>query len=74
MNKLEKQIDKHIVSCAIGMGCNEAELMRLVSEYGNICHHPYKLFSNTKTPHALEDHEKQIALNLVEKVNNVILQ
>ena len=49
MNQLEKelsrQIDELIVSCAIGMGCDEAELKRLASEYGNVAH-SYTLSKN----------------------------
>ena len=70
---LSQQIDEHIISCAIGIGCNKAELMRLASEYGNTSHHHYK-FWNAKTPHALEEHEKKMALKLQEQVNDVILQ
>jgi hypothetical protein len=75
MNKLEKelsrQIDELIVSCAIGMGCDEAELKRLASEYGNMSH-SYTLSKNRV---AFDfEHEKKTALQLEQKVNNIIIQ
>ena len=75
MSKLGKElsdrIDELIVSCAIGMGCDEAELMRLTSEYGNVSHS----YTFPKRLLAFDfEHEKKIALQLEKKVNNVILQ
>jgi hypothetical protein len=76
MDKLMKQelsdrIDELIISCAIGMGCDEAELMRLTSEYGNVSHS----YTLPKRLLAFDfEHEKKIALQLQEQVNNVIVQ
>jgi hypothetical protein len=75
MNQLEKelsrQIDELIVSCAIGMGCDEAELKRLASEYGNVAH-SYTLSKNRV---AFDfEHEKKTAMQLEQKVNNIIIQ
>jgi hypothetical protein len=69
--ELSDRIDELIVSCAIGMGCDEAELMRLTSEYGNVSHS----YTFPKRLLAFDfEHEKKIALQLEKKVNNVILQ
>ena len=75
MNKLEKelseQINEIIVSCAIGMGCDEAKLKRLASEYGNVSHS----YTLSKKLLAFDfEHEKQTALQLEKKVNDVIIQ
>jgi hypothetical protein len=75
MNKLKKelshQIDELIVSCAVGMGCDEAKLKRLASEYGNVSH-SYTLSKNRV---AFDfEHEKKTALQLEQKVNNIIIQ
>jgi hypothetical protein len=66
---ISRRIDELIISCAIGNGCDEAELMRLASEYGAVSD-SYK-FSNTLLAFDFE-HEKQIALRLQKEVNDNI--
>ena len=72
--ELSRRIDELIISCAIGqfgMGCDKAELTRLASEYGNV-NDSYKL---SPTLLAFEsENEKNIALNLEKKVNDIIFQ
>ncbi len=70
---LSRQIDGLIVSCAIGMGCDEAELMHLAFEYGN--KHPslYKL-SDAHLRSLETKEERTMALQLEDKVNDVIIQ
>ena len=68
--QLSRQIDAHIVSCATGMACDEAELMRLATEYRNKYNSPYEL--NYMHMRSLEtDAEKAIALNLEAKINDI---
>jgi hypothetical protein len=70
---LSRQIDGLIVSCAIGMGCDKAELMRLASEYGNKHHSLYRLSdANLRSLETKE--ERTMALGLEDKVNDVIIQ
>jgi hypothetical protein len=70
-NELSEQIDELIVSCAIGMGCDEIELKRLASKYGNVSHS----YALPKRLLAFDfEHEKKIALQLQEQVNNVLVQ
>jgi hypothetical protein len=67
--ELSRRIDEIIVSCAIGMGCDKAELMRLASEYGNVS----DSYTFSKLRLAFEfEHEKKIALLLQEEVNDHI--
>jgi hypothetical protein len=67
--ELSRRIDEIIVSCAIGMGCDKAELMRLASEYGNVS----DSYTFSKLMLAFEfEHEKKIALLLQEEVNDHI--
>ena len=69
--ELSDQINEIIVSCAIGMGCDEAKLKRLASEYGNVSHS----YTLSKKLLAFDfEHEKQTALQLEKKVNDVIIQ
>ena len=68
--QLSRQIDAHIVSCATGMACDEAELMRLATEYRSKYNSPYEL--NYMHMRSLEtDAEKAIALNLEAKINDI---
>jgi len=67
--ELSRRIDELIVSCAIGMGCDEAELMHLASEYGTVSD-SYKI-SKMKLAFDFE-HEKKTALRLQEEVNDHI--
>ena len=69
MEELSRQIDELIISCAIGMGCDEAELMRLASEYGTVSD-SYTL-SKRRIAFDTED-EKKIALRLQKEVNDHI--
>lgn len=70
---LSRQIDGLIVSCAIGMGCDKAELMRLASEYGNKHHSLYRL-SDANLRSLETKAERTMALELEDKVNDVIFQ
>lgn len=68
--ELSRQIDALIVSCALGMACDEAELMRLATEYRRKYKSPYEL--NDMHMRSLEtDAEKSIALNLEAKINDI---
>jgi len=68
--QLSRQIDALIVSCALGMACDEAELMRLATEYRRKYKSPYEL--NDMHMRSLEtDAEKSIALNLEAKINDI---
>ena len=68
--QLSRQIDALIVSCALGMACDEAELMRLATEYRRKYKSPYEL--NYMHMRSLEtDAEKSIALNLEAKINDI---
>lgn len=67
--KLSRQIDALIVSCALGMECDETELMLLASEYRSNSKSPYKL--NYTNWRSLEtDAERETALSLEAKVND----
>ena len=69
MEGLSRQIDELIISCAIGNGCDEAELMRLASEYGTVS--DSYTFSKRMLAFDSED-EKKIALRLQKEVNDHI--
>ena len=69
MEGLSRQIDELIISCAIGIGCDEAELMRLASEYGTVS--DSYTFSKRRLAFDTED-EKKIALRLQKEVNDHI--
>ena len=69
MEELSRQIDELIISCAIGMGCDEAELMRLASEYGTVS----DSYTLSKRRVAFDtENEKKIALRLQKEVNDHI--
>jgi len=66
---LSRRIDELIISCAIGNGCDEAELMRLAHQYGAVSN-SYK-FSKMMRAFDFDD-EKQIASRLEKEVNDTI--
>ena len=71
--ELTRQIDTLIISCVIGNDCDEAELMRLASNYGNVYHSLYELSdANLRSLETKE--ERTMALRLEHKVNNFIFQ
>ena len=71
--ELTREIDALIVLCVLGNGCDEAELMRLASNYGNKYHSLYELSdANLRSLETKE--ERTAALRLEHKVNNFIFQ
>jgi hypothetical protein len=66
---LSRRIDALIAHCAIGKGCDEAELMRLARQYGTVS----DSYTFSKTMIAFDfEYEKQIALHLQKEVNDNI--
>ena len=70
MSKLKKeltdQIDALIVSCAIGMGCDEIELKRLAIKYATHFTGPYEL---SPMRLGLLDENREMGIQLIKKVN-----
>ena len=65
------EIDGIIIGCALGQGCDEAELVRLAIEYATMFRCPYQL--SAAHMRSLEtDMERGTALRLEANMNNVI--
>lgn len=64
--ELTKQIDALIVSCAIGMGCDEIELKRLAIKYATHFTGPYVL---SPMHLGLLDENREMGIQLTKKVN-----
>jgi hypothetical protein len=64
--ELTKQIDALIVSCAIGMGCDEVELKRLAIEYATHFTGPYEL---SRMHLRALDENLEMGIQLTKKVN-----
>ena len=64
--ELTKHIDALIVSCAIGMGCDEVELKRLAIEYATRFTGPYVL---SPMHLGLLDENREMGIQLTKKVN-----
>ena len=63
---LSRQIDALIVSCAIGMGCDEIELKRLAIEYATHFTGPYEL---SRIHLRALDENLDMGIELTKKVN-----
>ena len=77
MYKMEKEqtlaqkIDALVVGCALGMGCDEAELVRLAIEYAHAFRPPYALADvHLRSMETRE--ERDAAMQMEAKVNKVI--
>jgi hypothetical protein len=68
---LSKEIDAGIVACALGQGCDEAELVRLAIEYATQFRCPYQ-FAAMHMRSLETDAERGVARQLEGNVNNVI--
>jgi hypothetical protein len=64
--ELTEQIDKLVVSCAIGMGCDEIELKRLAIEYATHFTGPYEL---SRMHLRALDENLEMGIQLTKKVN-----
>jgi hypothetical protein len=68
---LSREIDAGIVACALGQGCDEAELVRLSIEYATQFRCPYQ-FAAMHMRSLETDAERATARQLEVNVNNVI--
>ena len=68
---MSNEIDAIIVRCALGEACDEAELVRLATEYATECRCPYQL--SAAHMRSLEtEAERGVARHLEANVNKVI--